>query len=177
LNCLCECRHSVDNYTYSSVCFNWWWFQLVDWPIDWSLLHLRLLWECVLCFQLYIYIILLLKTAQNVFKNEHNGAWFGITVLWSVVMAFTIVITVACSGADDTWQFGVYKNTCCFNVVKFFRFFWRKTETKNLLIFYLFIDWFVSKCFCTERKSVLLLIISAIKLKWHTVTLQIHGQY
>lgn len=157
-------------------------FQLMMVPVGWLANWLVIVafetfvWMCVVFSALYIYIILLLKTAQNMFKNEHNGAWFGVTVLWSVIMAYTIVITVAHSGADDTWQFRVYKNICCFTVVKLLDFL-KKTETKSLLIFYLFIDLFVSKCFCTERKSVLLLIISAIKLKWHIVTFQIHGQY
>lgn len=124
---------------------------------------------------IYIYIILLLKTAQNVFKNEHNEAWFGITVLWSVVMAYTIVITVACSGADDKWQFGVYKNICYFAVVTLFRFFKEKKKQRvDWYSIYLLIDLFLN---VFVQKGVLLLIISAIKLNWHTVTLQIHCQY
>lgn len=145
MNCLCECRHSVDNYTYSSVSIDdgssWLTGQLIGHCCIWDFCVNVC---CVFSFiYIYIYIILLLKTAQNMFKNEHNGAWFGVIVLWSVIMAYTIVSTLARSGADDAWQFGVYKNICCFTVVKLLDFL-KKNRNKEFIDI-LFIYWFV--CF------------------------------
>jgi len=96
----------------------------------------------------------------KMYLKVNNGAKFGITVIWSVVVLYTVVITVAC-GLAVTWHCNVCKFVCCCIVVDIRRSLSEKKNGKYLLYIYLlicFICLFVCKCFCTERKLILLLI-------------------
>lgn len=70
----------------------------------------------------------------------NNGAEFGISVIWSVVMMCTVVITVAC-GLAVTWHCSVCKIVCCCIVVDIRSLLSEKKKMES--IYFIFIYWFV----------------------------------